>query len=95
MTTFNNIDNIFRIAFRNTTFHIEMAKDSLYRLSKELSQQILTCVNNISQRVKVEKLSRSNEVTLTLCVATPISIITNEVIKISFNCWHAINYARC
>ena len=29
MTTFDGIDNIYRIAFGNTTFHIEMAKDSL------------------------------------------------------------------
>ena len=70
MTTFNSIDNIYRIAFGNTTFHISMAKDSLYYLSKEQVQQILTHVNNVSQHVKVditkvfskEQLSRANEV---------------------------------
>jgi len=29
MTRFNSIENIYRIAFGNTIFHIEMAKDSL------------------------------------------------------------------
>ena len=69
MTTFNSIDNIYRIAFGNTTFHISMAKDSLY-LRKEKVQQILKHVNNVSQHVKVdimkvfskEQLSRANEV---------------------------------
>ena len=70
MTTFNSIDNIYRITFGNTTFHILMAKDSLYYLSKEQVQQILTHLNDISQHVKVdmtkafskEQLSRANEV---------------------------------
>ena len=35
MTTFNSIDNIYRIAFGNTTFRISMARDSLYYLSEE------------------------------------------------------------
>ena len=47
-----------------------MAKDSFYYLSKEQIQQILTHVNNVSQRVKVditkvfckEQISRANEV---------------------------------
>ena len=35
MTIFNSIDNIYRIAFENTIFHIEMAKDSLHYLNKQ------------------------------------------------------------
>ena len=70
MTTFNSIDNIYRINFVNTTFHISMENDSLYYLSKEPIQQILIHVNNISQHVKVditklfskEQFSRANEV---------------------------------
>ena len=54
MTTFNSIDNINRITFGNTTFYIEMAKDSLYDFSKEQVQHILTHVNNVSQHVKVD-----------------------------------------
>ena len=48
MTTFNSIDNIYRIAFGNTIFNIEMSKDSLYYLSKEQVQQILTHVNHLT-----------------------------------------------
>ena len=69
MTTSNSIDNIYRMVFGNTTFHISMAKDSLYYLSKEQVQQILLPVNNISQvQVDItkvfskEQLSRANEV---------------------------------
>ena len=69
MTTFNSIDNNYRIAFGNTTFLISMAKDSLYNLRKEQVQQILTHVNYVSQHVKVditkvfsnERLSRAHE----------------------------------
>ena len=61
------------MAFGNTTFHISMAKDSLYYLTKEQVQQILTHVNNVSQHVKVditkEQLFRANEVRR---VATPL-----------------------
>jgi len=49
MTTFNSIDNIYRIAFGNTIFNIEMAKDSLHYLSKEQVQQILTHVNHVTR----------------------------------------------
>ena len=40
MTTFNSVDNIYRIAFGNTIFNIvfEMVKDSLNYLSKEQVQ---------------------------------------------------------
>ena len=70
MTTFNSIDNIYHIAFGNTIFNIEMAKDSLYDFSKEQVQHILTHVNHVSQHVKVditkvfakEQLYRANEV---------------------------------
>ena len=44
MTTFNSIDNIYRIDFGNTIMLIEMAKESLYYLSDEQVQQILTHV---------------------------------------------------
>ena len=57
MTTFNSIDNnIYRIAFGNTIFHNSMTKDSLYYLSKEQVEQILTHVNKISQDVKHKSL---------------------------------------
>jgi hypothetical protein len=80
MTTFNSIDNTYRIAFGNTIFNVEMAKDSLYYLSKEQVQQILTHVNHVTQHVKVdvtkvftkEQLSSQRGETLTLCVATPL-----------------------
>ena len=70
MTTFNSIDNIYCIAFGNTIFNIEMAKDFLYYLSKEQEKQILAHVNQVTQHVKVditkvftkEQLSRANEV---------------------------------
>ena len=34
MTTFNSIDNIYRISFGSTAFHISMAKDFLYYLRR-------------------------------------------------------------
>ena len=52
MTTLNSIDDIYRIVYGNTTFHIEVAKNSFDNLSKEQVQQILTHIN-ISQHVKV------------------------------------------
>ena len=51
----HSIDNIYRIAFGNISFYVEMSNDySLYYLSEEQVQQILTHVNNISQHVKVD-----------------------------------------
>ena len=54
MTTFNSIDNIYRIDFGNTTFYISIAKDFLHYLSEEQVRQISTYVNNISQYVKLD-----------------------------------------
>ena len=54
MTKFNCINNMYRIDFGNTTSHISMEKETLYYLSKEQVQQILTHLNNISQNVKVD-----------------------------------------
>ena len=47
MMTFNIIGNVCRFGYWHTTFHIEMANDSLNYFTKELVAQILTHVNNI------------------------------------------------
>jgi len=69
-TTFNSVDNTFRISFGSTTFTVSMASDSLYYISKNHVKKLLTHVNMITQNIRAnvstaftkEQLTRANEV---------------------------------
>jgi hypothetical protein len=69
-TTFNSVDNSFRISFGSITFTVPMAADSLYYISKDHVKQLLTHVNMTTQNIRAnvstaftkEQLTRANEV---------------------------------